>query len=119
LDDKSNGFDLESSRLRSAPALSRLCLVMALTTLFLTAQGLAVANSGYRRLVDPHWFRGLSYLKIGWNWIHTAITKNWAFLPSYSFTSYLDSDPAMASRRKHHHKLFRIEFSASTFDWAS
>ncbi|WP_211167837.1 hypothetical protein [Pseudanabaena yagii] len=34
LDDKSNGFDLESSRLRSAPAISRLCFVIALTTLF-------------------------------------------------------------------------------------
>lgn len=51
LDDKSNGFDLESSRLRSAPAISRLCLVIAMTTLFLTAQGLAVADSGYRRFI--------------------------------------------------------------------
>jgi hypothetical protein len=93
--------------------------VIAMTTLFLTAQGLAVADSGYRRLVDPHWFRGLSYPKIGWNWIQTAITKNWVFLPSCFFTSYIDSDPAMASQRKHHHKLFRIEFSASTLDWAS
>ncbi|MFN9647835.1 MAG: transposase, partial [Pseudanabaena sp.] len=101
LDDKSNGFDLESSRLRSAPAISRLCFVVAMTTLFLTAQGLAVADSGYRRLVDPHWFRGLSYLKIGWNWIHTALTKNWTFFPSEPFTSYLDSEPAMASHRKH------------------
>jgi len=33
LDDKSNGFDLESSRLRSAPAISRLCLVLAMTTI--------------------------------------------------------------------------------------
>ena len=79
LDDKSNGFDLESSRIRSAPALSRLCLVLAMTTIFLTAQGLSVVNSDRRRLVDPHWFRGLSYLKIGWNWINTALTKNWAF----------------------------------------
>ena len=113
------GFDLESSRLRSAPAISRLCLVMALTTLFLTAQGLAVADSGYRRFVDPHWFRGLSYLKIGWNWIQTAITKNWAFFPSDPFISYIDSDSSMASRRKHHQKMFRIEFYASTLDWAS
>jgi len=43
LDDKSNGFDLESSRLRSDPAISRLCLVIAMTALFLTAQGLAIA----------------------------------------------------------------------------
>jgi hypothetical protein len=29
LDEKSNGFQLERSEIRSAPALSRLCLVMA------------------------------------------------------------------------------------------
>jgi hypothetical protein len=119
LDDKSNGFDLESSRIRSAPALSRLCLVLAMTTIFLTAQGLSVVNSDRRRLVDPHWFHGLSYLKIGWNWINTALTKNWAFLPLSSFTSNLDPDPAIASLKKHAQKLFRIEFSALTLDWAS
>jgi len=111
--------NLESSRLRSAPAISRLCFVVAMTTLFLTAQGLAVADSGYRRLVDPHWFRGLSYLKIGWNWIHTALTKNWTFFPSEPFTSYLDSEPAMASHRKHRQKFFRIEFYASILDYSS
>jgi hypothetical protein len=119
LDDKSNGFDLESSRLRSAPAISRLCLVIAMTTLFLTAQGLSVVDSGYRRFVDPHWFRGLSYLKIGWNWVHTALTKNWDFFSFCSFTSNLDPDPVIASRKKHQHKLYRFEFSASTFNWAS
>ena len=56
-DDKSSGFNLENSKLRSAPALSRLCLVMAMTTLFLTATGVAVVVSGKRRLIDPHWFR--------------------------------------------------------------
>jgi hypothetical protein len=43
LDDKSNGFELESSCLRS---LSRLCLVLAMTTLFLTAQGVEVVTTG-------------------------------------------------------------------------
>ncbi len=119
MDDKSNGFDLESSRLCSAPAISRLCLVIAMTTLFLTAQGLAVADSGYRRFVDPHWFRGLSYLKIVWNWVHTAITKNWDFFSSYFFTSNFDPDPAIASRTQYLYKLYRIEFSASTSNWAS
>jgi hypothetical protein len=39
LDDKSNGFQLESSLVRDANALTRLCLVLALTTLYLVAQG--------------------------------------------------------------------------------
>jgi len=38
LDDKSNGFQLESSLIRSAKALERLCLVLALTTLYLVLQ---------------------------------------------------------------------------------
>ena len=63
---------LESSEIRNAPALSRLCLVLALATLYLTAQGTEVVAQGKRRLVDPHWFRGSSYLKIGWNWVKTA-----------------------------------------------
>ena len=39
LDDKSNGFQLESSQIRDAPALTRLCLVLAVATLFLVSQG--------------------------------------------------------------------------------
>jgi len=73
LDDKSNGFELESSEIRNAPALSRLCWVLAprgsgaggIATLDLTAQGTEVVTQGKRRFVDPHWFRGSSYFKIG------------------------------------------------------
>ena len=35
LDDKSNGFQLESSLIRSSEALERLCFVLAMTTLYL------------------------------------------------------------------------------------
>jgi hypothetical protein len=77
LDDKSSGFHLEDSKLRSAPALSRLCLVLAMTTLFLTAQGVEVVTSGQRRLIDPHWSRDASYLKIGWSWVKQALHKGW------------------------------------------
>ncbi|MFN5967136.1 MAG: hypothetical protein ACK46E_18775, partial [Pseudanabaena sp.] len=86
---------------------------------FLTAQGLAVADSGYRRVVVTPWFSGVSYLKIWWNWIHTALSKNGTFFPSEPFTSYLDSEPAMASHRKHRQKFFRIEFYASILDYSS
>ena len=58
LDDKSNGFQLESSLIRSAEALTRLCLVLAVTTLYLVAQGTEVVNQGKRRWVDPHWYSG-------------------------------------------------------------
>ena len=64
LDDKSHGFQLESSRLRSAKALERLCFVLAMTTLYLVSLGTSVVQQGKRRFVDPHWLRGTSYLKV-------------------------------------------------------
>lgn len=54
LDEKSNGFQLERSEIRSVPALSRLCLVLAVTTLLLSVQGQGVVSSGKRRWVDVH-----------------------------------------------------------------
>jgi hypothetical protein len=75
LDDKSNGFQLAPSLIRSAQALERLCGVLALTTLYLVSQGTDVVNQGTRRWVDAHWFRGQSYLKIGWNWVKLALSR--------------------------------------------
>src|SRR5213076_1291497 len=46
LDDKSNGFQLESSLIRSAQALTRLCFVLAMTTLYLVSQGVEVVKQG-------------------------------------------------------------------------
>ncbi len=55
---------LEASLIRSADALTRLGLILALTTLYLVAQGTEVVKQGKRRWGDAHWFRGNSYLKI-------------------------------------------------------
>ena len=77
LDDKSHGFQLESSWIRSAAALERLCLVLAITTLYLDAQGTEVVQQGKRRWVDPHWFRGQSYLKIGWHGVTLALSRGY------------------------------------------
>ena len=60
LDDKSNGFQLESSLVRDAAALTRLCFVLAVATLYLVAQGTQVVTAQKRRWVDPHWLRGTS-----------------------------------------------------------
>lgn len=101
LDLKSNGFNLEASRLRDQFALSQLCGVIALTMLFLVLQGLQVVALGKRRQVDAHWNRGMSYLKIGWNWIRLAITHQWQ-IQVYQFLSGLpDPQPAIASKRQH------------------
>jgi len=103
LDDKSNGFQLESSLIRSAPALTRLCLVLALTTLYLVAQGTEVVQQGKRRWVDPHWFRGQSYMKIGWNWVKLALSKGLNLITTMHLSSACDPEPAMASKRQYQH----------------
>ena len=110
LDLKSNGFNLEASRLRDKFALSQLCGVIALTMLFLVLQGVQVVVSGKRRQVDAHWNRGMSYLKLGWNWIRLAITQQWK-IQIYSFLSSLpDPQPAIASKQQQNDS-FEREFT--------
>ena len=110
LDLKSNGFNLEASRLRDKFALSQLCGVIALTMLFLVLQGVQVVVSGKRRQVDAHWNRGMSYLKIGWNWIRLAITQQWK-IQGYLFLSSLpDPQPAIACKRQQNDS-FQREFT--------
>ena len=110
LDIKSNGFNLQASRLRDKFALCRLCCVIALTILFLVLQAVQVVASGKLRQVDAHWERGMSYLKLGWNWIRLAITQQCniqliRFLPSVP-----DPQPAIASKRQHDDS-FKREFT--------
>lgn len=90
---------------------------MAMTTLFLTATGVEVVVSGKRRLVDPHWFRGSSYLKIGWSWVKRAIINGWNLLCAVSFTTNIDPDPVKASHSQYLLKKYRIEFKAHTHVW--
>ena len=71
--DKSNGFGWEESRLRDPEAPGRLVLVTATATLCLSLQGARVEAGGRRTEADPHWFRSLSYFRIGWNWIKRAL----------------------------------------------
>ena len=97
LDDKSNGFQLESSQILSAAMLSRFCLVLAVATLYLTCVGTAVVAQGERR-VDPHWFRGSSYFKIGWHWIRKALVQGWIIATTIALQSALDLDPCIPSK---------------------
>ncbi len=75
LDSKSGAFELEESRIRDAKSLERLYLIVALALLFATTQGMAVQLEGLRTQVDPHWKRGLSYLKIGLRWLKGVLHK--------------------------------------------
>jgi hypothetical protein len=97
LDDKSNGFQLESSLVRDADALTRLCLVLAVATLYLVAQGTQVVAQQKRRWVDPHWLRGNSYLRIGWQWVKTALARGWKLFATLGLSGAPDPEPSRAS----------------------
>jgi hypothetical protein len=117
LDDKSNGFQLESSLLRSADALSRLCFVLAVTTLYLVSQGTEVVKLGQRRWVDPPWFRGSSYFKIGWNWVKTALIKGLDLITKLHLSGDPDPEPAISSRSQYMRQpqpCFSVEFVSFT-----
>ena len=100
LDDKSNGFQLEASLIRAAKALERLCFVLAMTTLYLVSVGTSVVKKGQRRLVAPHWFRGSSYWKIGWHWVHYALNRGYELITSVYVSGEPDPEPAMASKKQ-------------------
>jgi hypothetical protein len=112
LDDKSNGFQLESSLIRSPTALERLCFVLAMSTLYLVSQGTAVVQQGKRRFVDPHWFRGDSYLKIGWKWVIYALTRGYELLSTVYLSSECDPEPAMASEKQGRQRQDRFVFES-------
>ena len=100
LDDKSGGFQVESTKLDDPAAIERLFLVLAIATLHFTSVGVEVVNQQKRRWVDTHWDRGLSYFKIGWRWLRQQFRKNWPVFAPFKLDPAPDPDPAIASRRK-------------------
>ncbi len=98
LDSKSGAFKLEESRIRSPKSLERLYLVVALAILFATTQGMAVQLEGLRTQVDPHWKRGLSYLKIGLRWLKGVLNKGRALLSPIPLLPK-DPQPCFASKK--------------------
>jgi len=118
LDEKSNGFQLERSEIRSTPALSRLCFVMAVATLLLTVQGQQVVATGKRRWVDAHWQRGNSYLRIGWNWLKGVLHQGWRLFPTMSLNGRADPEPASASKKQTQKQLER-EFTIKSYKFSS
>jgi len=111
LDDKSNGFQLASSLLRSAKARERLCFVLAMTTLSLVSGGTSVVQQGKRRFVAPHWLRGTSYLKIGWPWVIYALSRGYVLITSVYVSRESDPEPAVASKKQAQRRQERFIFA--------
>lgn len=99
-DDKSNGFHVEESMLQDEAMLNRLMLALAATTWVLVNQGVALVKEGKRRLVDPHWFRGYSYFRIGRHYILYALSHGLQLVRHWHLPLGPDPEPAMASRRQ-------------------
>lgn len=99
LDDKSAGFQLESGELRDCTALNHLSLILAAATLYLVSSGTAVVALGFRKQVDTHWRRGLSYFQIGWRWIRRALSRHMYLLSFCWLDPGPDPCPAFASKR--------------------
>src|SRR5262245_35674817 len=89
-----------------------------MTTLYLVAQGVEVVKQGQRRWVDPHWFRGQSYLKIGWNWVKLALSRGMDLITTLHLSSECDPEPAMASKRQYQQYCqtrFAFEFQDAAY----
>jgi hypothetical protein len=64
-DQKSGIFQLASSGLRHPERIDRLLLVVTIAVLAGSLQGYSLSLAARRRQVDPHWKRGMSFLRIG------------------------------------------------------
>jgi hypothetical protein len=96
--DKSGGFNLESSGLRVTDKLNRLMLVLCLAMLFLVAEGTRVVLCGFRRLVDCDWKRGFCYLQLGWRFIARALTLGLPLLVSLALLPGDDPEPLVKKK---------------------
>lgn len=91
--------------------------MLAVTTLYLTTQGTQVVAAGKRRWVDPHWHRGNSYLRLGWEWVKLALTQSWTLFQTLCLSGKPDTEPAIASR-KQADKRFLREFTVKSYNYA-
>ena len=57
---------------------------------------MTIQVNGLRQKVDPHWKRGLSYLKIGLRWLKGVLFKGRDLFSPLAL-SYQDSQPCFAS----------------------
>ncbi|MEL7011449.1 MAG: transposase [Cyanobacteria bacterium J06588_4] len=110
LDSKSGAFQLEESKIRDRQSLERLYLVVALALLFATAHGMTIQLNGLRTQVDPHWKRGLSYLKIGLRWLRGVINKGRELLSPNALSSK-NNQPCFASSKAKRQYYDAIWFS--------
>jgi hypothetical protein len=98
-DQKSGVFQLESSGLREPERIDRLLLVVAIAVLVGSLQGYALSLAGMRRQVDPHWKRGMSFLRIGLAALQMAVADAAARLMDWLPIPLQELEPCIPSRQ--------------------
>ena len=98
-DQKSGVFQLASSGLRDPQRIDRLLLVVAIAVLASSLQGYALSLAGLRRQVDPHWKRGMSFLRIGLAALQMAVADAAARLMDWLPIPLQELEPCIPSRK--------------------
>ena len=97
-DQKSGVFQLASSGLRDPQRIDRLLLVIAIAVLAGSLQGYALSLAGLRRRVDPHWRRGMSFLRIGLAALQMAVADVTTRLMDWLPIPLQELEPCVPSR---------------------
>jgi hypothetical protein len=98
-DQKSGVFHLTGSGLREPQRIDRLLLVVAIAVLAGSLQGYALSLAGLRRQVDPHWKRGMSFLRIGLAALQMTVADAAARLMDWLPIPLQELEPCVPSRR--------------------
>lgn len=97
-DQKSGIFQLASSGLRDPARIDRLLLIVAIAVLVGSLQGYAISLAGLRRQVDPHWRRGMSFVRIGLATLQAFVADTKARLMTWMPIPQRDLGPCIPSR---------------------
>ncbi|WP_103670607.1 transposase [Pseudanabaena sp. BC1403] len=112
-DYKSGAFDIVSSHLRDAQALTCLFMLLATASLIALILGMMLVRLGQRAWIDWHDHRGLSFLQLGLRQLHSLLYQQ-KLLPQLEILPKSNPPPACASIAKREMLDFRIEFSRVT-----
>jgi hypothetical protein len=112
-DYKSAAFNVVSSHLRDAQALTCLFMLLATASLIAIILGLMLVRLGQRATIDWHDHRGLSFLQLGLRHLHTLLYQQKS-LPLLQILPRTNPPPASASIAKREKLDFRIEFARIT-----
>ena len=98
-DQKSGVFQLADSGLQDPQRIDRLLLVVAIAVLTSSLQAYALSLAGLRRQVDPHWKRGMSFLRLGLGALQMLASDATARLMAWLPIPLQELEPCIPSRK--------------------